>query len=124
MLTRSQCWVDRRKRLYCQNRASGAVEDMVFIRATHNPCGNVSCGGKRTAPAARSKAQHNLLKIRWGWRQADCQSAAGWQPAPQYFGGLSSHLVGRRPNRTARIGRPTTRRDWATKHRHDAFTRV
>ena len=57
-------------------------------------------------PAARSKAQHKL-KIRWSWRKADCQSAAGWQPAPQYFGGLSSLLVGRRPMRTARIGCPT-----------------
>ena len=39
-----------------------------------------------------------------GGRQADCQSAAGWQPAPQYYGGLSSHLVGRMPMKTARIG--------------------
>src|ERR1700722_7608721 len=91
------------------------------LRVSETYCVHMSAGEE---PAARSKAQHKLLKIRWGWRQADCQSAAGWQPAPQYFGGLSSHLVGRRPMRTARIGRPTTRRDWATKHRHDAFTRV
>jgi hypothetical protein len=31
----------------------------------------------------RSKAHRNLLKICWVWRQADCQSAAGYQPAPQ-----------------------------------------
>src|SRR5580658_10213532 len=60
----------------------------------------------RLKAAARSKAHRNLLKIRWVWRQADCQSAAGWQPAPQYFGGFSSLLVGRRPMRTARIGCP------------------
>src|ERR1700721_1981108 len=86
------------------------------------PDGNVSCGRNWPARWRRSRLKAGCTVESPGqpventlvWREADYQSAAGWQPAPQYFGGLSSHLVGRMSMRTARIGCPTKLRTrWA-----------
>ena len=54
-----------------------------------------------------AQSVENKLRTATGRFPIGRRLPTGCQPAPQYFGGLSSHLVGRRPMRTARFGCPT-----------------